>query len=350
MAFLQYNDPLHIVWRKGTLDDPYVEKTDTLKIVNNIIVLSEIPSELDHVVIDNYVEVYDKEPLSNEFVVNYQNGIITFNLSEEGKIVTAKYKGKGIILYPASRIYTSIDDFGEVDRTLGDVVDNIDVVMNAVNNLDGSINEANTSKTELDNTIFLGDATKSNLDVSIDNANIINDTLSNTTTGTIKKATDINATLLSTISTSESTNTILSNTNSQAQTTKSNLNSSISTGNILKTNLDNNISTGTTLKIALDTNISDGNQLKTDLPPIINDANTAKTNLNNSISEGNILKGDLNNSISEGNILKDDLNDIITGTDYEQIILNLAKVKEDIDFQVSLTKPSKGKIWFELLN
>jgi len=58
----------------------------------------------------------------------------------------------------------------------------------------------------------------------------------------------------------------------------------------------------------------------------------------------------LDDSITTGNALKSDLDDIISGTDYEQVVSSLAKVKKDIDFQVSSTKPSKGKIWFELLS
>jgi len=58
----------------------------------------------------------------------------------------------------------------------------------------------------------------------------------------------------------------------------------------------------------------------------------------------------LDDSITTGNILKSEIDDIISGLDYEQVVLDLAEVKEDIDFQVSSTKPSKGKIWFELLS
>ena len=83
---------------------------------------------------------------------------------------------------------------------------------------------------------------------------------------------------------------------------------------------------------------------------IINSANTSKSNLDESISTANVIKTALDDSITEGYDLKSDLDAIISGTDYEQIILDLAKVKEDIDFQVSLAKPSKGKIWFELLS
>ncbi len=106
-----YNDPVKIIWRKGTPEDPYVDKIDNLIIVDNRTVLSEIPDEFHRVVIDGYTElIQDKfdsprRPLENEFIVNYQNGIITFHESKNTEVIVAEYKGKGIIQYPAERIY-----------------------------------------------------------------------------------------------------------------------------------------------------------------------------------------------------------------------------------------------------
>jgi len=102
----QYNDPILITWRLGTVDDPYIPRTDTKKIINNEIVLFEIPDKFSHVTVDGYTEVYDAQEISTtNFKVNYQNSIVTFNPSEEGKTITASYMGKGIIQYPAEKIY-----------------------------------------------------------------------------------------------------------------------------------------------------------------------------------------------------------------------------------------------------
>ncbi|MEW9096541.1 MAG: hypothetical protein AB2417_15790 [Clostridiaceae bacterium] len=105
------SDPIRLHIRKGTVDDPYVDITEKLTVINNNIQLHEIPSEFERVVIDGYTEImldkyeetFDIEP--NKFLVDYQTGMIKFNESEEKKDVTATYKGTGVIKYPASRIW-----------------------------------------------------------------------------------------------------------------------------------------------------------------------------------------------------------------------------------------------------
>ncbi|PPB12818.1 hypothetical protein [Brevibacillus laterosporus] len=112
MAFnFQYNDPLLIEWRKGDETDPYIDRTETHKIINNRIVLSEIPAEFHRVEIYGYSEIDQRKPdsrpipLEDEFIVTYYNGFITFHPSQEYKTVAVSYKGRGMIQYPASRIY-----------------------------------------------------------------------------------------------------------------------------------------------------------------------------------------------------------------------------------------------------
>ncbi|MGG0797410.1 hypothetical protein ABE137_26045, partial [Brevibacillus laterosporus] len=112
MAFnFQYNDPLLIEWRKGDESDPYIDRTETHKIINNRIVLTEIPAEFHRVEIYGYSEIDQRKPdsrpipLENDFIVTYYNGFITFHPSQEHKTVSVFYKGRGMIQYPASRIY-----------------------------------------------------------------------------------------------------------------------------------------------------------------------------------------------------------------------------------------------------
>ncbi|TPG88613.1 hypothetical protein EEL32_08305 [Brevibacillus laterosporus] len=106
-----YNDSILIEWRDGNELDPYIDKTEILKIVNNRVVLTEIPAEFHRVSIPTYAEIDQRKPnskqipLEDEFIVTYYNGIVTFHPSQEGKTVACTYKGRGMIQYPASRIY-----------------------------------------------------------------------------------------------------------------------------------------------------------------------------------------------------------------------------------------------------
>lgn len=126
----QYNDPLLIVWRTGKTGDEYVPRTDSLQIVNGRIVLSETPSEIHKVQITGYSELSQERYQrinkleSFQFLVNYSNGIVQFNDSEEGKSVVASYMGKGLILIPASKVYSHVKDSPEAVVTLQDVIEN----------------------------------------------------------------------------------------------------------------------------------------------------------------------------------------------------------------------------------
>jgi hypothetical protein len=59
---------------------------------------------------------------SNSFYVNYTNGLITFNSTENGNTVLASYMGRGIIQYPAERIYCTNENNDTIE-TLQDIID-----------------------------------------------------------------------------------------------------------------------------------------------------------------------------------------------------------------------------------
>lgn len=139
-TYLQYNDPLLIHWRKGTEDDPYKDRMDSLPVINNQITLLEIPSKAHRVHIAGYTEVdmdtfnRNRKRLNpNEFLVDYSVGSIQFNPSEEGKTLLVSYKGKGIIMYPASRIYAMVSRKPDIVKTLQDIIDEINSRIDTIN-------------------------------------------------------------------------------------------------------------------------------------------------------------------------------------------------------------------------
>ncbi|MGE8033860.1 hypothetical protein [Lysinibacillus sp. NPDC093692] len=107
--YLEFNNPIHIVWRKGTPNDPFVDRLDITRVVNQRVALLEIPDELHRVRIANMFEVnYEKFIKSslgkNEFYCDYTNGFIFFNTDREAETISIVYKGRGVILYPSNRI------------------------------------------------------------------------------------------------------------------------------------------------------------------------------------------------------------------------------------------------------
>lgn len=92
---------------------------ENIEIVRNLIILTEIPDELYRVRIPGYTEIHKGHPKENEFKVNYRIGLVEFNESQNGKSVQVEYKGRGIIMYPASRIYY---EDGDVVTTLKELI------------------------------------------------------------------------------------------------------------------------------------------------------------------------------------------------------------------------------------
>lgn len=125
--YLEFNNPIHIIWRKGTPNDPFIDRLDITRVVNQRITLLEIPDELYRVRIPKMVEInYDefiKNSLGeNEFYCDYTTGFIFFHELREAETISIVYKGRGVILYPSTRIlhYDGTDS----TQTLHDVIEN----------------------------------------------------------------------------------------------------------------------------------------------------------------------------------------------------------------------------------
>ncbi|MGG0667638.1 hypothetical protein ABE073_03825 [Lederbergia citrisecunda] len=108
-SYLEFNNPIHIIWRSGKPDDPYIDRLDIAKVVNQRVALLEIPDELYRVRISNMQEInyerFIKDKLSaNDFYVDYTNGFVYFHPSKEAETISIVYKGRGMLLYPSSRI------------------------------------------------------------------------------------------------------------------------------------------------------------------------------------------------------------------------------------------------------
>ena len=55
--YLNFKNPIHIVWRRGTPEDPYVDRTDIMPVANQRIILSEIPDKIARIEISNMIEI-----------------------------------------------------------------------------------------------------------------------------------------------------------------------------------------------------------------------------------------------------------------------------------------------------
>jgi|GEM_PF-2027150 len=130
--FNTFRDPVYWDWYR----DANGNKTSVLRtneshvVVNNYIVLMEIPDEYYKVQIEGMSEIPWDKPITNpnQFKVFYTIGWIEFHPSMEGKNVLIKqYYSKGICYIPASRIYVELDNNGNITETIQKYVDSIKV-------------------------------------------------------------------------------------------------------------------------------------------------------------------------------------------------------------------------------
>lgn len=124
--YLEFNNPIHIVWRKGTPNDPYIDRLDIARVVNQRVFLLEIPDEMFKVRISGMFEInyekFKKHNLAkNEFYVDYTNGFVYFHTIKEAETISIVYKGRGVILYPSTRIVHY--DGTESTETLHEIIE-----------------------------------------------------------------------------------------------------------------------------------------------------------------------------------------------------------------------------------
>ncbi|KZE65180.1 hypothetical protein AV545_04450 [Paenibacillus jamilae] len=128
-TYLELNDPVIMITRKGTPEDPFVNRADSLTVMNGLITLFELPSSAHGVSIAGMTEisqqVFENRPYlnENEFLVQYQTGAIQVHPSLEGTTKLCRYMGKGLVMQPASRIYAMVQRHPDIVKTLQDIVD-----------------------------------------------------------------------------------------------------------------------------------------------------------------------------------------------------------------------------------
>ncbi|WP_025907730.1 hypothetical protein [Priestia flexa] len=120
--------PIHIFKRNGDYENPFLDISEELLMTHNRIILKEVPNQFNRVLIRDdaggyYLEKDMPDNLqTNEFYVDYKQGVVTFNKSIIGKLLTFTYKGEGFIMLSADRIFVHNNE-GLVIETLQELID-----------------------------------------------------------------------------------------------------------------------------------------------------------------------------------------------------------------------------------
>lgn len=300
-----------------------------------------------NVTLDSAIDI--NETLSN---IETGNIKIAFDLNEELKdnIIDGSSTEQALInkILAAETAQTNIQSV--VDDSVikkDDLLNTIDLAESGDLALQGTIATANSGKGILDNSII--------------EADLINESLTNVSTGSIKRANDINTTLLSSIGTGSTSKSELDLSISEAGATKGRLDGSISlavntqteletvvgsaeainsslsdeeTGNIklatdINSTLESNLASAGGIKDALDLSVIAASSAGDLLDTTILSAATSKGLLEDAISNSETERGNLNLRIAAGEALKGDLGAIIDGSDFEQVALDIASLKTD---------------------
>lgn len=122
--------------RKGTPDDQFVNINETLQVMNSKVVLSEIPDEFFGIKVNELfdgiqlTEIKKGAPTENQFICDYNLGIIQLHESRNEQRLTFEFKGRGATYIAADRIFTKQMNNTEIIQTLRDVLDEADSVIN----------------------------------------------------------------------------------------------------------------------------------------------------------------------------------------------------------------------------
>ena len=100
--------------------------SEVVTVRNNVLNLTEVPSEDYSVEIEDFTEVTDFDLLASNtvddlFYVNYKQGYITLNKEHSFEKITVNYYGIGKSYLSAFRVYVGTDSTGNVAETIGDL-------------------------------------------------------------------------------------------------------------------------------------------------------------------------------------------------------------------------------------
>lgn len=108
-------DYTYIFKREGTEEDPFIFLKDENYVRKKTIMLREIPSKSEGVVVkdseDNELkETESDSPSSNQFRVDYSVGVIYFNSDRNGEKLVCEYTGMGSVFISAARVMMQSED------------------------------------------------------------------------------------------------------------------------------------------------------------------------------------------------------------------------------------------------
>jgi hypothetical protein len=239
----------------------------------------------------NLIEVYDEADLinsTNKYLVLWDMGQIKFSPNLEGEQIFFKYNGKMAMYLSADRVFTVMDNNGNITETLKSLL--------------------------------------SKMQESIDLFKTANDmvTLSTTMKLDLENAQNITSILENDVVVANQSKTALETSTASSIVAKNNLDGSIDLSATKKSALDGSITLSDTKKSALDSSITASNTAKASIDSSITNANTTKTTLITATDNGTAKITEINNKLTDADSKIAELDDATASA-------NITTMKADIE-------------------
>lgn len=335
-------------------NNEYINKKEPITIINNVAILSEIPNEFYKVSIPDMYEIDSKFHNTgvineNQYLVNYNLGIVIFNECMDAKSVIATYQGTGVVLYPASRIYSRRQE--NFIETLQDVIDDTHKAIDTIGNLDKAIKHGNELFVNINTSINTGKELNETLITSIGTGNDLiidlNEAIknANVTKVDLKKVIEDGKATISDLenirmaaikSIDDKKNESIDEIDLLTQQRKEDIKT---TTDIKKDELNEVIKIADNSKSTLNETIVESENKNTILSKVVNKADELNTVLEDNLSDAKKTKEDLNNANKSANDINTTLNGSIeSGTSKIKEIDN--KISE-VDFELDEIKANE---------
>lgn len=128
------------------------------RVVDSRVILNGLPDPGYRVVVESdgniLTEVSLNEKLSDntKYKVDYANGFVNLHSNLEGQMVNVKqYHSRGLTYFPASRVYTELDEWGKVKETVSDIEGSIAQVIEITETLPDKLEQVIEAGQTIDN-------------------------------------------------------------------------------------------------------------------------------------------------------------------------------------------------------
>ena len=202
--------------------DEELEVYDERRVVNKntySITLNYVPSPTRPLTVENGKTLLTETagvPSSNQYVLDRENGLLLFNEAMKGKVMVINYSAIGLWCISADKVYTNVDNKGEIIETLEDLMRENREIIESIKTVGDASTVITQLQADIDSVLGLAD--------------------------NIMEGSSVNEELTKTITSSKGANTTLSDTISNADAKINEMNTWVNQhGDIV--NLDNRVDT-----------------------------------------------------------------------------------------------------------